>query len=79
MAAPKSLEHIVILCFESRYPKQNSVIRLKSNILAPQKFWADYATACRIYFVTFSFENIYSFLFPKTLKELCPIRGPHAA
>jgi len=30
--------HIVILCFEKRYPKQNSVIRLKSNILTPQIF-----------------------------------------
>ena len=35
---PKFLEHIVILCFERRYLKQNSVIRLKSNILAPQIF-----------------------------------------
>jgi len=30
---PKLLKHIVILYFERRYPKQNSVIRLKSNIL----------------------------------------------
>jgi len=35
---PKFLEHIVILCFERQYTKQNSVIRLKSNILAPQIF-----------------------------------------
>jgi len=27
------------LCFERRYHKQNSVIRLKSNILAPTKFF----------------------------------------
>jgi len=39
--------------FEKRYHKQNSVIRLKSNILArtkffgPPKFCAGYATACR--------------------------------
>jgi len=26
------------LCFERRFSKQNSVIRLKSNILPPQKF-----------------------------------------
>jgi len=32
------------LCFERRFSKQNSVIRLKSNILAPQNFWAGYAT-----------------------------------
>jgi len=32
------------LCFERRFCKQNSVIRLKSNILAPLKFWAGYAT-----------------------------------
>jgi len=31
----KILEHIIILWLEMRYPKQNSIIRLKSNILAP--------------------------------------------
>jgi len=29
---------LVILCFEKRYPKENTVARLKSNILAPQIF-----------------------------------------
>jgi len=38
MDPPTFLEHIVILCFERRYPTQNSVICLKSNILAPQIF-----------------------------------------
>jgi len=48
---PKFLEHIVILCFERRFSKQNSVIRIKSNILTPKtffgllNFWAGYATA----------------------------------
>ena len=43
---PKFLENIVIFCFEKRFSKQNSVIRLKSNISPPsQSFWADYATA----------------------------------
>jgi len=32
---PKFLGNIVILCFGRRFSKQNSVIRLKSNILAP--------------------------------------------
>jgi len=32
---PKFLEHIVIFCFERRYPKQNSVICLKSSISPP--------------------------------------------
>jgi len=32
-------ENIVILCFERRFSKQNSVIRLKSNILAPKKIF----------------------------------------
>ena len=54
---PKFLEHIVILCFERRYPKQNSVIRLKSNILArlPKSFYAtavSYATECETVSVT---------------------------
>jgi len=30
-------KNIVVLCFERRLSKQNSVIRLKSSILAPQK------------------------------------------
>jgi len=34
----KCLENIVILCFKRRFSKQNSVIRLKSNILHPQIF-----------------------------------------
>jgi len=43
---------IVTFCFERRYPKQNSVIRLKSNICAPRNFWplpnfwACYAVVC---------------------------------
>ena len=40
---PKCLENIVILCFERRFSKQNSVTRLKSSILA-SNFWAGYAT-----------------------------------
>jgi len=36
--SPKVLENIVILFFERRFSKQNSVIRLKSNILPPKKF-----------------------------------------
>jgi len=49
-APPKFLENIVILCFERRFSIQNSVIRLKSNILAPPNFlaplnfWAGYVT-----------------------------------
>ena len=39
-APPKFLEHTVILCFERRFPKQNSFIRLKSNSVAPLKFFA---------------------------------------
>jgi len=45
MAPPKCLENIVILCFVRRFSKQNSVIRLKSNILPPPNFWAGDATA----------------------------------
>ena len=29
------LEYLVILCFERRHPKQNTVVRLKSNVLPP--------------------------------------------
>jgi len=36
---PKFLENVVILCFESRFSKQNSVILLKSNILPPPIFF----------------------------------------
>jgi len=37
MPPPKFLKSITILCFERRFSKQSSVIRLKSNILAPPK------------------------------------------
>jgi len=40
MASPKFLENIVILCFERRFFKQNSIIRLQSNILPHPKFFA---------------------------------------
>ena len=33
MPPPKFVENIVILCFKRRFSKQNSVIRLKLNIL----------------------------------------------
>jgi len=38
MALPKFLENIIILCFERRFSKQNSVIRLQSNIFDSPKF-----------------------------------------
>ena len=37
--APNVLEDIVILCFERRFSKQNSIIHLKSSILARSKFF----------------------------------------
>jgi len=37
-ATPTFLDNINILCFEKRFSKQNSVIRLKSNILVPPNF-----------------------------------------
>jgi len=53
----KFLENIVILCFETRFSRQNNVIRLKSNILLansnfcpPPNFWAGHATAQRTCF-----------------------------
>jgi len=41
----KFLEYLVILCFNKQYLKQNTVVRLKLNILTHQKFWAGHATA----------------------------------
>jgi len=38
MSPLKFLEYIVILCFERGYTKQNTVFRLKSNILPPPVF-----------------------------------------
>jgi len=40
MPPAKCLENIVILCIERRFSEQNSVSRLKSNILDPQRFCA---------------------------------------
>jgi len=40
MPPPKFVENIVILCFERRFSKQNSVIRLKLNILVhTAEYW----------------------------------------
>jgi len=50
---PKFLENLIILCFERRFSKQNSVICLKSNILASPNFWAGYATAAMPYVSVF--------------------------
>jgi len=36
--APQFLKHRVILCLERRYPKQNSVIRLKIKHFTPKIF-----------------------------------------
>jgi len=44
MALPNFLEDLVILCFKKEYLKQNTVARLKSNILTHPKFWAGLAT-----------------------------------
>ena len=44
MPSPQFWENKVILCFERRFSRQNSVLRLKSNILAHPNFWAGYAT-----------------------------------
>jgi len=54
---PTFLENIDILCFERRFSKQNSVIRLKSNILdpqifCPQNFSAGYATGVGLSWLT---------------------------
>jgi len=37
---PQFLAYLVILCFERRYSKHNTVVRLKSNILFPSKFFS---------------------------------------
>jgi len=41
---PSNFWKMAILCFERRFSKQNSVIRLKSYTLPLQNFWAGYAT-----------------------------------
>ena len=44
---PKFLAYLVILCFDKRYLRQNTVARLKSSILdLPKTFWAGYAIGC---------------------------------
>jgi len=64
MPPPKCLKNKVILCFERRFSKQNSVIRLKSNSLPPQifwpppKFWAGYATDCKCTVLSHLDQNI---------------------
>ena len=41
----KFLEYLVILCFKRQYLKQNTVARLKSNILTHPQLWAGQYTA----------------------------------
>jgi len=43
IAPPKFLD-LFILCFKRQYLKQNTVARLKPNILTRPKFWAGHAT-----------------------------------
>jgi len=45
---PQFLEYLVILCFERWYPKENTVASIKSKLLTPSKFWADYATGLKV-------------------------------
>ena len=40
----KCLAYLVILCLEMRRHRQNTVARLKLNILTPLKFWVGYAS-----------------------------------
>jgi len=54
------LENVVILCFERRFSKQNSVIRLKSNTLPPTNFWAGYATAFANSGLELTFRQVFS-------------------
>jgi len=43
MVLPNFLEYLVILCFKRQYHKENTVARLKSNILTHPKFWSGHA------------------------------------
>ena len=72
---PKCLAHKVILCFERRYSKQNSVIHLKSNIPPPKKIWAGYATGCIC--CAFLWTCVITWPQNRGLKHAA--RGPHVA
>jgi len=54
------LEHTLILCLETRHPKQNSVIRLKSNTFRKKKIWAGYASATSS--AVFLLQNVRGFI-----------------
>jgi len=58
MALPNFLEYLVILCFKRQYLKQNTVARLKLNILTHPKFWAGHATAHVIFKFLFHLGKI---------------------
>jgi len=56
---PKCLENKVILCFERRYPKQNSVFHRELNIFAPTNVCAGYAILSRHrFFIIQNFEQL---------------------
>jgi len=78
-APHKCFENMVILCFERRFSKQNSVFRLKSNILGPlqeflasPKFSACYATGRYPLYKT-PLENTNSIIVCKSLTSRAPL------
>jgi len=62
---PKFLENIVILCFERRFSKQNSVIRQKSNFLPPKFLgWLHHWPLCHFHKSLSRFSLFYSAFLP---------------
>ena len=49
MPPPKFVENMVILCFESRFSKQNSVLHLKFNILVYTAEYWQYTLSKTVY------------------------------
>jgi len=67
---PKFLENIVILCFERCFSKQNSVIRLKLNILV----YTD-SIHCRILFMHFVIFRVWEGVMAQcTLRPYASVR-----
>jgi len=64
---PKFLEYIVILCFERRYPIQNTVASQKSRILHHPIFRAGYATGAWLSYEQNELNSATDCLYPKLL------------
>ena len=77
MTPPKFLAHLVILCFERRWPKQNTVASLKSKDLPLQTslYWLLHFLCCSTWNFEISFETV-KYLYTLFFGRLSALQKP---